>query len=42
MYDTGPYLQIKGWAVVETGLTTQYWTGKSEGCALHSQHAIYC
>ena len=39
MYDTGPHLQIKAWAVVETGLATQYWTGKSEGFALHSQHA---
>ena len=36
--------QTKGWAghcacVVETDLATQHWSGKSEGCVLHSQHA---
>ena len=40
-------LQIEGWVghcacVMETGLATKHWSGKSEGCAYHSQceHAI--
>ena len=27
--------------VVETGLVTQHWSGKSEGFAQHSQHVEY-
>ena len=35
---SGPDLQIKVWVghyacVVETGLATQHWSGKSEDCA---------
>ena len=37
--NTGPDPQIKAWVshcacVVETGLATQHWSGKSEGCML--------
>ena len=41
----GPDLQIKAWmghcaCVVNTDLDAQhYWSGKSEGCAQHKQHA---
>ena len=36
---SGPNLQVKAWVghcacVVETGLATQYWSGKSEGCMI--------
>ena len=39
----GPDPQTKAWVghcacVVETGLATQHWSGKSEGCTYHSQH----
>ena len=41
---TGPHPQIEAWVghcacVVETGLATQHWSGKLEGCAQHGQHA---
>ena len=42
---TGLDLQNKGWMghcthVMEAGLAIQHWSGKLEGCALHSQHCF--